>query len=393
MTSNANATAPAVRPSERVASLAGDIRDLWDQSVDWFLTHYLQIGIALAAGVAIVAALYGLRMIGARLCREPGYTHWRTIIGRAVSRTHLWFMVALAAAMVSGIAQPPAGVQQVIQAAFTIAAAFQAAIWAREIVLGAVEHRAGGDTEHGRLGSAMGIIRLLVTFGLFAIAIVLVLDNLGVNVTGLIAGLGIGGIAIGLAAQGIFADLFAALAIIFDKPFRRGDSVRWDGTNGSVESIGLKSTRVRSITGEQIIISNKNLLDKELHNLANLDRRRMSFVLSLTYETPVDVLERVPAMIREIIEAQDKCKLVRCGLTAFAGSSVDFEVQFDVMSQIYDEVYNARSAVGLAIMRRFNEEGIPFAYPTQTNYTAAPDGTIVNPVPDTSSGVSAGQAA
>src|SRR6201999_2371357 len=113
------------------------------------------------------------------------------------------------------------------------------------------------------LGSAVGIIRLLVSIAIFAIALIVVLDNLGVNVTGLIAGLGIGGIAIGLAAQGIFADLFAALSIIFDKPFRRGDSIKWDAVSGAVEAIGLKTTRIRSVNGEEVVISNTNLLSKE----------------------------------------------------------------------------------------------------------------------------------
>ena len=131
-----------------------------------------------------------------------------------------------------------------VHALFVIAFAIQAAIWARELVLGYIEHRVGADDGHTTLGSAVGIIRLLATVALFAIAIILILDNLGVNVTGLVAGLGIGGIAIGLAAQGIFSDLFAALSILFDKPFRRGDSIKFGDVSGNVEQIGLKTTRV-----------------------------------------------------------------------------------------------------------------------------------------------------
>src|SRR5204862_2749678 len=136
------------------------------------------------------------------------------------------------------------------------------------------------------LGSAVGLIRVLISVAIFIIAVVVVLDNLGVNVTGLIAGLGIGGIAIGLAAQGIFADLFAALAIIFDKPFRRGDSIRWDTTSGTVEQIGLKSTRVRSTTGEEVIISNTNLLGKELHNMQRLKHHRIVHAFGIDDQCP-----------------------------------------------------------------------------------------------------------
>ena len=124
----------------------------------------------------------------------------------------------------------------------------------------------------------------------FAVALVVVLDNLGVNVTGLVAGLGVGGIAIGLAAQGIFADLFAALAIIFDRPFRRGDSISYDTTSGSVEAIGLKSTRIRGIDGEERVISNKNLLNKEILNNTQRNHRRAKFVIGVTYSTPPEVL-------------------------------------------------------------------------------------------------------
>ena len=122
----------------------------------------------------------------------------------------------------------------------------------------------------------MAIIRVLVSVALFAIAIIVILDNLGVNVTALVAGLGIGGIAIGLAAQGIFSDLFAALAILFDKPFRRGDTIRYDNSVGTVERIGLKTTRLRSLTGEQMVMANTKLLEREIHNLADGRSRRLT---------------------------------------------------------------------------------------------------------------------
>jgi small-conductance mechanosensitive channel len=372
-------TAIATRRADPARASAADLRAFWNESVDWLASHYLQILIAVGVAAVIVALLAGVRSLGMRLCaRDRTGTHWQTTIGRAVARTRPWFMVAFAARLVSGYAAPPELVAQTINVAFTIAATLQIALWARELVLGIIEHRAG-DADHGTLGSAMGIIRLLVTVVLFAIAVVVILDNLGVNVTGLIAGLGIGGIAIGLAAKGIFDDLFSALSIIFDKPFRRGDAIRWDGTSGTVEAIGLKSTRVRAITGEEVVISNTNLLGKELHNMARLARRRHILMLGVIYQTPPDVLAAIPGMVKEIVEREDKCIVIRCGMTGFGTSSLDFELQFDVMSENYDEVFLARSNVCLAILRAFNDAGIEFAYPTQTSFTAAPDGTLVLP--------------
>jgi len=371
----------AVRPTDVVASMQTRAETFVDQSADWLTKHSLQILIAVAIGAVIVAALLGAKHLGMRLCRDNlNNTDWRTIIGRVIARTSFWFMVVLAAQLVAGYAYAPDVVASTIRFLFVIAFALQAALWARELILGLVEHRAArGEADHSALGSAMGIIRLLVTVALFAVAIILILDNLGVNVTGLVAGLGIGGIAIGLAAQGIFSDLFAALAILFDRPFRRGDAIRWDTTSGNVEAIGLKTTRVRALTGEEVVISNANLLNKELHNMARLDRRRLVHKLGVTYSTSPETCAHIPDMLRAIVEGHDKCTVVRCGMTGFGASSLDFELQFDVHSNVYDEVFNTQSQVLIAILRAFNDAGIEFAFPTQTTFTAAPDGRLVMP--------------
>lgn len=358
------------------------LRHLVDQSVHWVSHHGLNIIAGCIFGAVIVALLMGVKLGGQRLCRsDQTGTHWRTTIGRALGKTRIWFMVAIAAQLVAGYAHAPDAVARTIQFFFTIAVTIQAAVWIRELILGAIAHRAGAD-ESQAVGSALGIIRLLVTVAVFAIAIILILDNLGVNVTGLVAGLGIGGIAIGLAAQGIFSDLFAALSILFDKPFRRGDSIKWDKTSGTVEAIGLKTTRLRSITGEEVVVSNANLLNKELHNLTRLQYRRMVHALGLTYQTPPDILRDLPERVRKIVEAHKQVTFVRCGMTGFGASSVDFTLQFDVHSTQYEKVFAANHAILIAILSDFNAAGIGFAYPTQTSFTAAPDGTLIMPYPD-----------
>ncbi len=364
-----------------------DIMRLWDETLRWISLHYLSIVIALTIGLVIIAILYGLRAMGMRLCRgDRSAGHWPTIIGRAIAKTSLFFIVMLAAKLVGGYASPPDAIAMTIRFLFTVATAVQAAVWVRELVIGIVEHRAGDDDHLSTLGSAIGIIRLLVTVICFAIALLLILDNLGVNITGLIAGLGVGGIAIGLAAQGIFSDLFAALSIIFDKPFRRGDAVKWDQTSGTVESIGLKTTRVRALTGEEVVISNANLLNKELHNMARLARRRMVLTIGVIYQTPPDLCLRIPQMIEDIVAGADKCSFVRCGMTGFGASSLDYELQFDVMSEDYNIVFRMRHEVCITILQVFAREGIEFAYPTQTSFTAAPDGRMIMPYADRGDG-------
>lgn len=375
----------AAEPSgpPRIESLT-ELEQMWTQTTAWISSHYLNIAIACTIGAIIIAVLYGLRMLGARLCRREHPGQWPSIIGRAIRRTNLFFIVMLSARLVSGYAAPPAALASTIGFLFTVATAVQAALWIRELVIGIVEHRAGEDVSASTLGSAIGIIRLLVTSACFIVATLLILDNIGVNITGLVASLGIGGIAIGLAAQGIFSDLFASLAIIFDKPFRRGDTVKWDQTIGSVESIGLKTTRVRATTGEEVVISNTNLLNKELRNLAHTLRRRATLMLGITYQTPPDVCRRLPDMVKAIIARHEKAAFLHCCMVNFGASSLDYELLFDVIDEDVEQFNQVRHEICIAILESFAREGIEFAYPTQTTFTAAPDGTMIMPYPDRS---------
>jgi small-conductance mechanosensitive channel len=327
----------------------------------WLRVSSFDVLLAVAIGTGIVFALLAIRSLSCKLIERAKGTelHWRTIFARVVARTRFFFVVILSAQLVSDFATPPPSVTLVIHTLFVISAAFQAAIWVRELVIGYVEYKVGGDASHTTLGSAVGIIRLLVSIAVFSIAIILILDNLGVNVTGLVAGLGIGGIAIGLAAKGIFDDLFSALSIIFDKPFRRGDLVKWDQTSGTVEEIGLKSTRVRATTGEEIVISNTNLLNKQLHNLARLNKRRVIEPFSVSFETGPEQLAAIPEIVAEVVKARPKCTLVRCGMTRFSKGFV-FEIQFDVASKVFEEVFQAKSAILIEVRRRLAGEGIDF---------------------------------
>ena len=252
----------------------------------WITDNWLRISIAIGIAVVVVLVLLAVRNFGRRLCPEgQALVGWQTILGRMAARTRFWFIVLVAAEAVASYAQTPLWLDRTITFLFTIGLTFQAALWVRELTIGLIEHRAG-DAQHanGALGSAMNILRALVTFLVFAIALVLILGNLGVNVAGLVAGLGIGGIAIGLAAQGIFSDLFAGISILFDRPFKVGDTIRWTGNTGTVETIGMRTTRVRLVSGELLIVSNKNLLDKEISNLTVRDHIRLTFMIGVAYE-------------------------------------------------------------------------------------------------------------
>jgi len=372
-------TAPALTRIEPEA-ISARLDYYWNATVAWVQGNATELGIAVVAAIFVFVALSWLKRLAGKIARESEHrAHFKSIVARTLARTSKFFRIMVAIELVNQIANAPTALAHGIDILFTIAIAFQVAIWLREIILGLIERRAGeGTQEHETLQSAMVLIRLLVSFALFAVAAIVVLDNLGVNVTGLIAGLGVGGIAIGLAAQGVFSDLFAAISIIFDKPFRRGDTVSYDNTIATVEVIGMKSTRLRALTGEEKIISNSKLLEKEITNNTLTLYRRVTYVLTLVYQTPPALARRVPDILREVVEGND-ASFVRAGFNNFGASSLDFHLVFDVKSEDAEDMFAARHAVGVGIIERFAAEGISFAYPTQTTFTAAPDGTMVMP--------------
>ncbi|HEX7820535.1 MAG TPA: mechanosensitive ion channel domain-containing protein [Sphingobium sp.] len=350
----------------------------------WLGTHWLNIAIAVGAAILIYAGLNLLRRSGRKMGQHSTHA-FGIVAGRAIARTSHLFLALVAVRLVMGYANPPDWLSSTIRILFTIVATFQVALWVREIVLGLIQRNADPETGYDTLSNAMGIISLLVTVAVFAIATIVVLDNLGVNVTGLVAGLGIGGIAIGLAAQGIFSDLFAALSIIFDKPFRQGEIITYDQTTARVEKIGLKSTRLRATSGERKIISNAQLLQKEITSLQTLERRRIKFALGIIYQTPTEVAARIPDLLSEVVRGEGQA-FIHAGMVGFGASSLDYELELDVPDPDTADYFMTRHRVALAILKRFNAEGIEFAYPTQTSFTAAPDGRMILPYDDHAGG-------
>jgi len=350
----------------------------------WATENVADIGIALAVAAGIVALLFGARALAFRACKQLGPSHpFAGVFLEVARKTRLWFLVALAIKLVEGYLHPPPDVAKTIDFLFTITAALQVAIWARKLIMGMIALRADEhDGDPSSLASAMGIIKLLITITVFTIAGIVILDNLGANVTGLVAGLGIGGIAIGLAAQGIFADLFAALSIIFDKPFRVGDTISYQGKEGpitgTVKKIGLKSTRVLALSGELRIIGNTQLLAQEVTNFAGRQLFRFHLVVGLVYHTDPAILAEIPKLMEAEVEKAGH-RFVRAAFRGFAASSIDFDFLFEVDFGDPLHAHAAREQIALGLLGTFNERGIEFAYPTQTTFTAAPDGTLVMP--------------
>jgi small-conductance mechanosensitive channel len=346
----------------------------------WLSQNSTELLIGLAVALALVGLMLLLRGFGRKIvATDPHCRTWRSVIGRALAKTSLAFMVAAAFDIVVSYTDPPKRIGRLVDVAFIIAAALQAAVWGRELVMGIIGRQTANDDGGSTLGNARAVVRVLVSVALFAVAGIVILDNLGVNVTALVAGLGIGGIAIGLAAQGIFADLFAALAILFDRPFRRGDTISYGTSIGTVEKIGLKTTRMRAISGEELVMANTKLLDQEIRNLAEGLSRRNTLTFGVVYQTTPDKLRRLREIAEQAVEGQTGCDFVRCVMTGFGPSSLDHELVYDVASLDPNVIGAHRTAIMMAMLEAFASERIDFAYPTQTTFTAAPDGTLVMP--------------
>lgn len=212
----------------------------------------------------------------------------------------------------------------------------------------------------------VGFLQFIVLLLLWSLIVLLALGNLGVDVTALVAGLGVGGIAVALAVQNVLGDLFASLAIVLDKPFELGDFIIVDDNVGSVEHIGLKTTRVRAISGEQLIFSNADLLGARVRNFGRMYERRIVFSVGVTYSTPRTELERIPPLLQAAIEAETSVRFDRSHLSAYGTYSIDFESVYFVTSPDYGVYMDAQQRILLRVHARFEEHGIEFAFPTQT---------------------------
>lgn len=216
---------------------------------------------------------------------------------------------------------------------------------------------------------ARGLL-VIINATIWALGIVFLLDNLGYNVTTIIAGLGIGGIAIALAAQTILGDLFSYFVILFDRPFEIGDFIIVDNKMGTVEYIGVKTTRLTTLSGEQLIFSNKDLTDSRVHNYKRMAKRRVVFSLGVVYQTTYAQLQAIPGMVKNIIEKQEDIQFDRGHFSGYGDSSLNFEFVYYVLSSDYNRYMDIQQVIYLAIFEAFAKQGIDFAYPTRTLFIA-----------------------
>jgi small-conductance mechanosensitive channel len=288
------------------------------------------------------------------------------------SRVVLWILALWAAEKILNL---PAGLDRAFDVAIVLGCALQAGVWASAAARFGLQRQLARSGDPALTGT-MDILLFVLYAVIWAVVALLALSNLGVNITALVAGLGIGGIAVALAMQTVLGDLFASLSIALDRPFVLGDSLRLDNFEGAVEQIGIKSTRLRSVSGEQIIIGNADLLKSRVRNLSRATEWRALFSLALSYQTRSGLLDQVPRLVAAAVADYPGTRFVHCLLRELGESALQFEVCFFVANRPdRDEPTQALDAVNREILRRFAAAGIEFAYPTRTVITHTVDPT------------------
>ena len=288
-------------------------------------------------------------------------------------RTQWWFMLVVGLFIGTLYLDLPVQGDQLVRSVTVLALLIQAGLWSSTFLTQRLERYRLKRRETDP-GSAMtlSLVNFIGRIALWSIILLLALDNLGINVTALIAGLGVGGIAVALAVQNILGDLFASLSIVLDKPFAVGDFLIIDDLLGSVEHVGLKTTRLRSLSGEQLVFSNSDLLQSRIRNYGRMHERRVVFEIGVTYQTPRSKLEIIPGIMREAVEAVEDTRFDRSHFKAYGNFSLNFETVYYVLTADYNRYMDIQQAVNLHIHQRFEDEGIEFAYPTQTVFVESP---------------------
>jgi small-conductance mechanosensitive channel len=321
--------------------------------------------------VALTALIITQRVLRNKLSKLAAATDNQIddLIVNMIKQTKLFILVIASIYLASLTITLKPSIAELWQKVVILMLIFQAGLWASagiSFALGKIiKKRSEEDTSSKTTITFLGLIARVV---LWIIILLLILDNLGVNITGLVAGLGIGGIAVALAVQNILGDLLASLSIVLDKPFIIGDFVVVDSLSGTIEHIGIKTTRIRSLSGEQLIFSNNDLLKNHIRNYKRMSERRVVLNFGVVYQTSLEKLKAVKKIVRDIIEKQKNVRFDRVHFKEYGNSSLNFEVVYFVMDPDYNIYMDVQESINLEIFRQFGEEGIEFAYPTQTVY-------------------------
>jgi small-conductance mechanosensitive channel len=337
---------------------------------DWLIA----LGVAAVAWVVCWLLKYVATRYLQRVARRSK-TDVDDLIAQVTNKTEFPLLAIVGVYLGSRVLSLPPGFETWARAVTVGAVLIQVALWGDALITGwLLWYQKRQRADEAEEVTTVRVLAVVVRFAVLTLIALIALDNIpGIEVTTLVASLGIGGIAVALAAQNILADLFASLIIALDKPFVIGDFIKVDDFMGTVEDIGLKTTHVRSYTGEEVIFGNGDLLSSRLSNYKTLAKRLVISTIGVTCETPYAKLERIPGIVREVVEAQEVADFARAHLAEFGPSSYNYQVVYSVPSPDFGVYMDTRHGINLGIIRRFEEEGIEMAYPTQVVYVGERD--------------------
>jgi small-conductance mechanosensitive channel len=274
------------------------------------------------------------------------------------------FMIAVATYLALRWLEVPPRADRIVETVILVAIWWQVGHWLSAVVRHLVDLRRGRELATSEGAASLNILRFVAILIVWVVAFLMLLANLGIQIMPLVAGLGVGGIAIALAVQNVLGDLFASLSIALDKPFRVGDSLAIGDEKGTVEYIGIKSTRLRSVTGEQIVFSNGDLLKSRVRNFSRLAERRADLQLRIAYETPRELIRELPKIIEAAIRAEKGVRFDRAHFARYGDYALLFEASYVVESSEYLAFMDAQQSINLRLLDEFARRGVMLAYPT-----------------------------
>ncbi|MEJ2222648.1 MAG: mechanosensitive ion channel family protein [Desulfobacterales bacterium] len=327
------------------------------------------------AGLAVIFVFFIVRISKAILFRQINRlaaktaTEWDDLAAELINKLKFFFIIAIAFYAGSRLLTLPDSITTFINKFVAIVLFIQIGILASEAIrFWLTSYRKQKIEDHADAVTTVTAVGFIVKMLLWLIVLLIALDNLGVNISALIAGLGVGGIAVALAVQNILGDLFASFSIVLDKPFVIGDFIIVDNFLGTIEHIGLKTTRVRSLSGEQLIFSNSDLLKTRIRNFKRMYERRVVFSVGVVYQTSHQKLKKIPKIIKNIIEKQEHTRFDRAHFKEYGAYALNFEMVYWIENPDYNIYMDIQQAINLEIFQQFEREGIEFAYPSQSIY-------------------------
>lgn len=343
--------------------------------MEWLNAHtFLRIpardwaAAALTVVVTYVLLASLLRLIGNRLearARRTGY-RFDILASAALRDTHPLFIGLAALLAGSYFIALPTRIANKLDHIWFVIIGFQIALWLNRGVKLWAREKLSAQSQTTRNPVITSMMAWVLRFALWSTLLLAILANVGVNVTAFVASLGVGGVAVALAVQNILSDLFASLAIGLDKPFEIGDFIVFESIAGTVQHVGLKTTRIRSLSGEEIVTSNTALLKSTIHNYKRMSERRIAFTFGVTYDAHAAQLQKIPDIVRNAVEAAGNTRFDRAHFKEFGENALNFEVVYFVTSPDFNLYMDIQQRINLSILEGLEHLGTAFALPTRT---------------------------